>query len=42
MRKSIIINNILCIEKMEEFGFMEELEKNYSIFLDVDNFVNNN
>ena len=24
---------------MEEFGFIEELEKNYGIFLDVDNFV---
>mgnify|MGYP006988856739 CR=1 FL=1 len=37
-------NNLLLItffaqKKIEEKGFMDELEKNYGIYLDVDNFI---
>ena len=36
----LLLITFFTLKKMEEKGFMEELEKNYGIFLDVDNFVN--
>jgi len=36
---SLLIITFFAQKKIEEKGFMEELEKNYGIYLDVDNFV---
>ena len=36
---SLLIITFYALKKMEEKGFMEELEKNYGIYLDVDNFI---
>ena len=36
---SLLIITFYALKKMEERGFMEELEKNYGIYLDVDNFI---
>ena len=35
----LLLITIFTLKKMEEKGFMEELEKNYGIFLEVDKFV---
>jgi hypothetical protein len=37
----LLLITFFTLKKMEEKGFMENLEKNYGIFLDVDNFVDN-
>ena len=36
---SLLIITFFAQKKIEEKGFMEELEKNYGIYLDVDNFI---
>ena len=35
----LLLTTFFALKRMEESGFMEELEKNFGIFLDVDNFV---
>ena len=35
----LLLITFFALKKMEENGFMDELEKNYGIFLEVDNFV---
>ncbi len=35
----LLLITFFAQKKMEEKGFMEELEKNYGIYLDVDNFI---
>ena len=35
----LLLITFFTLKKMEEKGFMEELEKNYGIFLEVDKFV---
>ena len=36
---SLLIITFFAQKKMEEDGFLEELEKNYGVYLDVDNFI---
>ena len=36
---SLLLITFFAQKKIEEKGFMEELEKNYGIYLDVDNFI---
>ena len=36
---SLLIITFFALKKIEEIGFLEELEKNYGIYLDVDNFI---
>ena len=36
---SLLLITFFALKKIEEKGFMEELEKNYGIYLDVDNFI---
>ena len=36
---SLLIITFFALKKIEEKGFLEELEKNYGIYLDVDNFI---
>ena len=36
---SLLIISFFAQKKTEEKGFLEELEKNYGIYLDVDNFI---
>ena len=36
---SLLIITFFAQKKIEQKGFMEELEKNYGIYLDVDNFI---
>ena len=38
-RKSTFAHHLLCLEKMEEDAFLEELEKTYGIYMQVDEFV---
>ena len=37
--KEILISTVLAQKKFEEIGFMEQLEKDYGVYLDVENFI---